>query len=114
MRISDWSSDGFSSDRFGRPLVQNRPDGLGGARARESPLGAQHLVEHGPETEDVGARVNRLAPELFGRHVRHGPEHHAREIGSATCRERVCTYQYSWVVAGQLKKKNLHNNDQTK
>jgi hypothetical protein len=31
-----------------------------------------HLVEHGTKTEDVSARVNRLAFRLFGGHVGHG------------------------------------------
>jgi hypothetical protein len=35
---------------------------------------AQHLVEHRPEREQVGPRVERFTPRLLGGHVAHRPE----------------------------------------
>ena len=40
-------------------------------------LPGRHLVEHGAEREDVGARVGLLALELLGRHVLERPEDRA-------------------------------------
>src|SRR3546814_15751908 len=77
MRISDWSSDVCSSD-------------LGAAGG-------------------AGARPARFAAELGGLRLRRPHEPVVRllrlEIGSASCRERVCPYVKISVVAVSLKKK---------
>ena len=44
------------------------------ARALEGPPAREHLVEHGAEGEDVGARVHRAALGLLRRHVGGGAE----------------------------------------
>ena len=38
----------------------------------------QHLVQHRPEGEEIGASVERLTPRLLGRHVAHRSEHQPR------------------------------------
>ncbi len=43
-----------------------------GAGERQRP--GRHLVQHDAEREDVGARVQFVAPRLLRRHVRHGPQ----------------------------------------
>ena len=48
-------------EEAGRVLLQDRVERLDRALAPEGPLAGEHLVEHGPEREDVGARVHRLA-----------------------------------------------------
>src|SRR3546814_9584934 len=63
MRISDWSSDVCSSD-LGRCLAPRRPGGGGGAR-------------------NPPARRKRGAVDF---------ERVRRQIGRASCRERVCQY----------------------
>ena len=44
----------------------------------EGTLAGGHLVEHQSEGEDVGARVERLAAHLLGRHVSRRAQLHAR------------------------------------
>ena len=44
---------------------------------RERPLAGRHLVEHGAEAEDVGARVELPSLRLLGRHVRGRADHDA-------------------------------------
>src|SRR3546814_1220708 len=77
MRISDWSSDVCSSDRpifaaDGQPFaaIFMRPGEMGGAFLI--------IVERGENRPRIGQR------EQVARHV--------AEIGSASCRERVCQY----------------------
>src|SRR3546814_19503080 len=104
MRISDWSSDVCSSICSAVcGLEHGRGDRLGQARAVESD--AQVL------TRVLSARV--LAP---GRAPLRTPGEYpelrcpfavpviVREIGRASCRERVCPYVLFSVVAGTFKK----------
>src|SRR3546814_19836227 len=83
MRISDWSSDVCSSDLRGC-LPVREPRGLDDA-ARELDLGDRLRGEF----------VLSGATELRGG---------VREIGRASCRERVCQYVSIPVVAVTLKK----------
>src|SRR3546814_16214205 len=91
MRISDWSSDVCSSD-LGKP-----------SRARHA------------DRVDAGVHIIAL---VFGRH--HGIDHHLRnlivrqpfaeagterEIGRASCRERVCKYRVDLGGRRIIKKK---------
>src|SRR3546814_7349451 len=77
MRISDWSSDVCSSDlRYGadgRPSGEVRFVGLFTAEAYDQPASAVPLIR-----EKVANVLTRA--------------HMAREIGRASCRERVCQY----------------------
>src|SRR3546814_7682767 len=86
MRISDWSSDGCSSDLAGGAdrAVEPAPErgrawkilGLEpGALPRERPAArlARDIVRAVARNEDVGARIER-------------------QIGRASCRDRVCQY----------------------
>src|SRR3546814_5807762 len=73
MRISDWSSDGCSSDLI-------RQFGGAGGDGLLQPVGALRLVVRVP------ARIAPLAIGGIGEPER---EQHA-EIGRASCRERVC------------------------
>ena len=61
-----------------RLLLQDRVQRLHRRVAVERPAARQHLVEHRPEGEDVGAVVRRLAPRLLRGHVADRPQHHAR------------------------------------
>jgi hypothetical protein len=59
-------------DFAGRPrlLVENRRSDDGTRRACECRSSGRHLVEHQPEREQVGPRVNVFTAQLLGRHVR--------------------------------------------
>src|SRR3546814_5726207 len=84
MRISDWSSDVCSSDldvRGGRLRCGDRPGHAVGCRALSSP-GETCAMRF------KDARPGRNIPPLPA-----GPTYCAhREIGRASCRERVCPY----------------------
>src|SRR3546814_1997989 len=90
MRISDWSSDVCSSDLFAahqpRHLVGEDDLGLVDLSAlkrfQRGNLLQGEIREQTQEAADVA--VVRVAPVL--------PEIVSREIGSASCRERVCQY----------------------
>src|SRR3546814_20737260 len=89
MRISDWSSDVFSSDLVPPTGRRTRPHSRGD-------LGAA-----------LGTRAARRPPP--GRAGRPGDPTRLRlprgEIGRASCRERVCQYVSISVVAVSLNKK---------
>ena len=63
---------------IGGLLAQDRRHRLRARLAREGPSARQHLVEHRPEREDVGARVGGLAAHLLGRHVADRSQDRAR------------------------------------
>src|SRR3546814_3042220 len=73
MRISDWSSDVCSSDLAGHPAPGRR-----GAGAARGPGGPPHRPRRTP-----------AVPEGTGLQAADRP---LREIGRASCRERVCQY----------------------
>jgi hypothetical protein len=60
-----------------RLLLENRRHRFRGGVALERAAAREHLVQHGPEGEDVGTRVGRVAAHLLRRHVAHGAEHRA-------------------------------------
>src|SRR3546814_13762046 len=114
MRISDWSSDGCSSDlsiQAGdlnlalRSLEQHDLD----LAERTDPLvlglalGGTAQGEHS-EARGLLGQLLQAAPRETQRHrVGHA---RALELGRATCRERVCPYGQISGVAVYLKKKN--------
>src|SRR3546814_19663545 len=116
MRISDWSSDVCSSD------LQQVVEQVG------------RLVHHAlPATaRSFDHRLHRFLADLLGDLVEAAMEqargvravgigaaaaldHRVeRNIGRASCRERVCQYVYISVVAGSLKKKKIKLLNNTK
>src|SRR3546814_20717029 len=105
MRISDWSSDVCSSDLFVPEAVTL--DALSYSEAAElAYFGAKVL--HPMTLVPVLARNiavivrNTFKPEHPG--TRLSRERQLDQIGSASCRERVCQYVSISVLAGSLKK----------
>src|SRR3546814_16703654 len=95
MRISDWSSDVCSSDLL---AIQS----LAGA-ATEGGIAARSDRFAGKAGRQEGA-VPRMA--VVDRATEIQPRHPARrEIGRASCRERVCQYVSISGVAVYIKKK---------
>src|SRR3546814_16747925 len=99
MRISDWSSDVCSSDL---------PCAVG---ARDALL--LHRVEQPEAAVRRRARASRRRPcARPPTHRRQDPGRKRdadRQIGRASCRERVCQYVEISLVAVYLKKKNIMN-----
>ena len=58
--------------------MEDRGQGVGRGVAGEGPAARQHLVQHGPEREDVRAMVRGQAPHLLRGHVAERAQHHAR------------------------------------
>ncbi len=58
-------------------LLEDGGEGVRGRGPHEGPAAREHLEEHRPEAEDVGAGVHLLAPHLFGAHVARGAQHRA-------------------------------------
>src|SRR3546814_6540569 len=73
MRISDWSSDVCSSDL--RAIRHSVPKGIIGSTLLDP------AVVHGDD-----------AVAMFGQFAIVGDDEQGREIGRASCRERVCQY----------------------
>src|SRR3546814_12342854 len=97
MRISDWSSDVCSSDLVGaRAARGNRHFGLRGK-------------EYGYERYfGAGRDARALVDDHVGLDVCDAhPGDAAREIGRASCRERVCQYVEISVVDVSLKPKRM-------
>lgn len=67
---------------IGRPLrrffVENRRHGLSSSIAMKSALTRNHLVQHSTERKDVGAMINDICPNPFGRHITSCAHYHAR------------------------------------
>src|SRR3546814_17601643 len=108
MRISDGSSDVCSSDleASGRAKEDGTEPAFPGDHA-----GVPRLPLHPADGNRLRAREGRLA-DRAGRHLSRGAvldcrciPARTREIGSASCRERVCQYLEFSVVAVYLKKK---------
>src|SRR3546814_20571332 len=112
MRISDWSSDVCSSDLIGR-LQAAFPVTLIGVRLEPG----QRLLAGGRVVADdeVVARVRDVASLVI---PYEGIVSTGRELGRASCRERVCQDVEILVVAEALKKKKRtllkHSNTTTK
>src|SRR3546814_7543222 len=86
LRISDWSSDVCSSDLIGQK-------GLGGLRAKG-------FVPAFGKLADLGVEIGAAAvPVVHAVRVEPEGEQLLRQIGRASCRERVCQYVYISVVA---------------
>src|SRR3546814_21172534 len=116
MRISDWSSDVCSSD-LNSPLAswsrQRGRDSGAGARYGGGLMRHVAIVGSGPagyytaeapqKADDIAVDVIDRLPVPYGL-IRTGvaPDH---QIGSASCRERVCKYVSISVVGVSLKKK---------
>src|SRR3546814_5323398 len=81
MRISDWSSDVCSSD-LGPEAVWVDDVDVEGVVADPDRLGRLGLAGHG-DLEDAAEEVAPLAAGAVDVH---------RQIGRASCRERVCKY----------------------
>src|SRR3546814_16560761 len=102
MRISYWSSDVCSSDRFYWVLANVVPiyehgEVVGYASVRVQPT--QEQIDAAQEFyDDINA----------GRAGGYTVKHCQREIGRARCRERVCHYAYISVSAVSLNKNNKH------
>src|SRR3546814_13489086 len=98
MRISDWSSDVCSSDlNSGRPIpAQGHIDALADLLDRRD--------QQAGVTAVVACEVARQGGKIAA-HLPHigGPAIH--QIGSASCRERVCQDVSISVVAVSVKKK---------
>src|SRR3546814_18145061 len=106
MRISDWSSDVGSSDLRALDLATSEwvlsidadervPAELAGAIRREL-----------DQPRADGYRIGHLS-KFCGRWIRHSgwwPDR-VLQLGSASCRERVCQYVSRSVVAESFKKK---------
>src|SRR3546814_18524869 len=101
MRISDWSSDVFSSDLeaaagLDHAVAQVAGLGVDALRAQYfahvvGDLVARATVDRGFEAALGDALFDAVA--------------HAGELGRASCRERVCPYVWIKVVAESLKTK---------
>src|SRR3546814_18554144 len=102
MRISDWSSDVCSSDleMIARSAVDDAQDG-------ETTIPAQVAGFEGRERQHLDqllAHVPARDQQCAGLGVARGLQLQ-REIGRASCRERVCQYVSISVGAVSLKKK---------
>src|SRR3546814_15213188 len=118
MRISDWSSDVCSSDleRECSPDSGQWQGGLttwpGTCVLGRSPmtisafrLGGAHF----PQTPRRLSNRSRWPPTRVAAGIADGGSASRREIGRASCRERVCPYVSISVVAVSLKKKQNHH-----
>src|SRR3546814_19082938 len=116
MRISDWSSDVCSSDLTVDPAWADAilPEGmpvqgnldplalLAGGAALDAGVDRILAAFHNrPHVFNLGHGIGQYTPIA---HVQRLVAR-VREIGRASCRERVCPYVSVWVVAVSLKKK---------
>src|SRR3546814_5623796 len=96
MRISDWSSDVFSSDlhvvHFG--ALRGRFGGAGADRLRPGiAIPIPDAVVDAIVIRDWIVEHAAVEPEIARLGLAHRREQReAREIGRASCRERVCQY----------------------
>src|SRR3546814_13539202 len=110
MRISDWSSDVCSSDlhctagkqpvRCNSPQIAERRSCNRGKAEMEHRYEETHIDSQGARAGDNISKVDRVT-----RHRQQDWSHDDRQIGRASCRERVCKYVKISVVAVSLKKK---------
>src|SRR3546814_5202231 len=94
MRISDWSSDVCSSDLRCATTPIEEPI-HGSSRHHHAPRAA-HPHDHGDRDRRLGAHHLDADQERLSARRRLGPggvsQDERREIGRASCRERVCQY----------------------
>src|SRR3546814_11235181 len=91
MRISDWSSDVCSSDLHVKGITK-AADAAVAAAGRASDRLTEQMKTLADATAAIDAQITDARAE--------------REIGRASCRERVCQYVSISVVAVSLKTKN--------
>src|SRR3546814_19607139 len=112
MRISDWSSDVCSADL--RAILVDCLSGSNGREKVESWLPKWFAFPPTGCTERGGIgcveRSERIAPLLVPAEAEDEPEMR-HEIGSASCRERLCKYVKISVVGGPIKKKTKRKQD---
>src|SRR3546814_14267870 len=104
MRISDWSSDVCSSD-----LPFERQSHAATVRLRDQQIDLVADVRSAVIIQIIGAphEIGRrdIAQANKARQRFPPQQQNHREIGRASCRERVCQYVWSAVVAATLKNK---------
>src|SRR3546814_12758257 len=111
MRISDWSSDVCSSDLLAAALARALgaiPVSVSIARSAEAD--GVPLIEAGYHRVSIPWHDSRVREELVFAVLR---EEFGFEIGSASCRERVCQYVSISVVAVSLKRHTIETYKQT-
>ena len=69
---------GIQTNCCSRIFVKDFVEDRAGALAFERKESGGHLVEYDTEGKEIGARIELLAEDLFGRHVRNGTESAAR------------------------------------
>ena len=74
---TSWRASGGCRGRL-RVVLADHPEQPAGVLGAERRPAAEHLVERGPQREDVGARVDRLPADLLGGHVARGAQHGPR------------------------------------
>src|SRR3546814_12301527 len=109
MRISDWSSDVCSSDLIAIEKAADHIIGLARAAVPGTEFQAFEAVLHGGPFNLLDRFINEHSPDPFVSSPstalqalrinfglwpksRHREGMHDREIGRASCRERVCLY----------------------
>src|SRR3546814_14332163 len=105
VRISDWSSDVCSSDLSDRTdtAIETRPrgdGGLGRVKLRRQAITIDGILNFHAANDLERGRFSRDGPQKLSADF--------REIGRASCRERVCQYVYISVAAVSLKKKKYN------
>jgi hypothetical protein len=78
-------------DSDGHRLRLGMEDGvpaLHNAACRKGSPAAEHLVQHRAQTEEVRPDVDRITPNLLGRHVPRRSQHHSRSGVRARGRHR--------------------------
>src|SRR3546814_13921825 len=107
MRISDWSSDVCSSDLIDLAVKEGQTLGVvGESGSGKTTLGLAllRLVSSKGPIVYLGDRIDGFDSKRM-RPLRRHMQIVFKEIGRASCRERVCQYVYISVVAVSLKKK---------
>src|SRR3546814_18307475 len=104
MRISDWSSDVCSSDLPRNGVLHH---GAAGRRDTQGLRSSQIHIRKRLAARHVLAAEDALAKTIGQAHLGQLQFH---QIGSASCRERVCQYVKISVVAVSLKKQKQIGN----
>src|SRR3546814_11445351 len=109
MRISDWSSDVCSSDLTSmRGAPVQVPDEFNEFFGEIYGERWPQLLEALQKDDRQCARMNQHLGEEYINSLTESLLDTVPKIGRAPCRERVCQYVWSLVVAGSLKKKTKH------